>query len=111
MNPLIKKAIIGALTYIAIILTVLPFLAVYHLGHQTTLLLYAFLICFVSILSPRLRYSLPFYIVGWFVTLYRFFLMVKDFPSLGSKDIFMICKQLSARFWLAKSVISLNLLQ
>ena len=40
-----------------------------------------------------------------------FFLMVKDFPSLGSKDIFMICKQLSARFWLAKSVISLNLLQ
>ena len=73
MNPLIKKAIIEALTYIAIILTVLPFLAVYHLGHQTTLLLYAFLICFVSILSPRLRYSLPFYIVGWFVTLYRFF--------------------------------------
>ena len=27
----------------------------------------------MSILSPRLRYSLPFYIVGWFVTLYRFF--------------------------------------
>ncbi|WP_291292809.1 transglutaminase domain-containing protein [Enterococcus sp.] len=73
MNRLIKKAVIGALTYLGILLTALPFLAVYHLGHQPTLLLYALLVCLVSIVSPRIRYSLPFYFIGWLVTLYRFF--------------------------------------
>jgi transglutaminase-like putative cysteine protease len=73
MNSFLKKASIGILTYIAILLTEAPFLTVYHLGHQNELFLYAFLICLLSILVPRIRYNLLFYGIGWLGILYRFF--------------------------------------
>ena len=88
MNPLIKKAINrssdlhcdhfdGAAVFSSLPLGAPNYVASVRLSD---------LLC--EYFSPRLRYSLPFYIVGWFVTLYRFFPYGEDFPSLGSKDIF-----------------------
>lgn len=41
----IKKALIGLLTFLSLSLVILPFIAVYDLGNQFTLLTYAFSVC------------------------------------------------------------------
>ncbi|WP_430611399.1 DUF4129 domain-containing transglutaminase family protein [Enterococcus sp. DIV0876] len=72
-GTLIKKCLIGLLTYISLILMILPFVAVYDLGNESTLLLYAGFICLSLVILPKLRYSLPLLLVAWFIVLYRIF--------------------------------------
>ena len=69
----IKKALIGLLTFLSLSLVILPFIAVYDLGNQFTLLTYAFSVCLILTVVPKVRYSLPLLAVAWLIVLYRIF--------------------------------------
>ena len=49
----IKKALIGLLTFLSLSLVILPFIAVYDLGNQFTLLTYAFSVCLILTVVDR----------------------------------------------------------
>jgi len=70
---LIKKSLLGLLTFISLTLMILPFVAVYDLGNEATLLAYAASVCLFLVFIPKVRYSLPLLLLGWFVVLYRIF--------------------------------------
>lgn len=69
----IKKALIGLLTFLSLSLVILPFIAVYDLGNQFTLLTYAFSVCLILTIVPKVRYSLPLLAAAWLIVLYRIF--------------------------------------
>ena len=69
----IKKALIGLLTFLSLSLVILPFIAVYDLGNQFTLLTYAFSVCLILTVVPKVRYSLPLLAAAWLIVLYRIF--------------------------------------
>ncbi|OTN75754.1 hypothetical protein A5886_000830 [Enterococcus sp. 8G7_MSG3316] len=72
-DDLIKKWLLGILTFVSLTLMILPFVAVYDLGNESTLLLYTAFVCLVLVLLPKVRYSLPLLLIAWFVVLYRIF--------------------------------------